>query len=72
MFNIEPFTITTVYGGHKISFITKKLRRNLNTTSGDIRKPSFRNRRNFDSLIGPCASQKCQFATNWVLQDEGL
>ena len=33
MFNIEPFTITTVYGGHKISLITKKLRRNLNTTS---------------------------------------
>ena len=29
MFNIEPFTITTVYGGHKISLITKKLRRNL-------------------------------------------
>ena len=41
-------------------------------SSGDIRKPSFRNRRNFDSLIGPCASQKCQFAANWVLQDEGL
>ena len=33
MFNIEPFTITTVYGGHKISLITKKLRRNLNITS---------------------------------------
>ena len=33
MFNIEPFTITTVYGGHKISLITKKLRRSLNTTS---------------------------------------
>ena len=33
MFNIEPFTITAVYGGHKISLITKKLRRNLNTTS---------------------------------------
>ena len=33
MFNIEPFTITTVYGGHKVSLITKKLRRSLNTSS---------------------------------------
>ena len=33
MFNIERFTITTVYGGHKISIITKKLVRNLHTTS---------------------------------------
>ena len=33
LFETEPFTIKTVYGGHKISFITKKLKPNLNTTS---------------------------------------
>ena len=26
MFNIEPFTIKTVYVGHKISIMTKKLK----------------------------------------------